>query len=88
MSRFNEDEPISAKDFVSDPDDCFTWQNEYVMLRDSSLTGTFKNLILAINLLAARGWETVSVGGDSSQYLFALARNTYAKRKNEDGTRA
>jgi hypothetical protein len=81
MRRFNEDEPINAKDYVTDPDICYTWANHFVVLRDMSITGKFRNLILAINLLAERGWETVSIGGDSNQYMFALVRNSHAKRK-------
>lgn len=81
MGRFNEDEPINARDYVADPDSCYAWSNYFVVLRDMSITGKFRNLILAINLLAERGWETVSIGGDSNQYMFALVRNTHAKRK-------
>jgi hypothetical protein len=78
-----DEKPISASDVVKDPNIVFEWMNQYVLLRDSSMTGTYKNLIEAINLLAERDWEALSIGGDASGYLFALCRNTKYKRKNE-----
>lgn len=78
-----DEKPISAAEIVKDPDIVFGWMNQYVLLRDTSMTGTYKNLIEAINLIADRGWEALSIGGDYSGNLFALCRNTNYKRKNE-----
>ncbi len=75
--------PISATEYVKDPDMCFAWTNYYVLLKDSSSMGTYKNLNLAINLLAERGWEAQSIGGDATGYFFALIKNTHIKRKND-----
>lgn len=78
-----DEKPISAVDVVKDPDIIFTWANQYILLSDTSITGTFKNLIEAINLMGDKGWEALSIGGDASGRLFALCRNTHYKRKNE-----
>lgn len=79
----DESKTISAAEYVKEPDICFTWTNYYVLLRDNSVMGTYSNLILAVNLLAERGWEALSAGGDASQGMFILVRNTTLKRKND-----
>lgn len=75
--------PISATEYVKDPDMCFAWTNYYILLKDTSAMGTYKNMILAVNLLAERGWEAESISGDASGNLFALVKNTHLKRKND-----
>lgn len=84
MAReLNPNEMVSAKDFNNDPDMCFDWGVDYVMLQDVSLTGNFKNMIQAINHLSQRGWEAVSMTSDGSQMMTLMHIKT-RKRKNEE----
>lgn len=78
-----DERPVSAVDIVRNPDIVAGFINQYILLRDSSVNGTYRNLIEAINLIAERGWETLSIGGDYSGNLFALCGNTHYKRKIE-----
>lgn len=78
-----EDKPIRATDIVNDPDIIDELTNQYVLIRDSSIMGSYKNLIAAINILGDYGWETVSLSGDANSNMFALCRNPYYKRKND-----
>lgn len=75
--------PVAAKDVVENPDAVFRWHNQYVIIKDGSMTGTFTNLIEAMNLCAERGWETVSIATDQA-YMYALVRDTMRKRKNDE----
>lgn len=84
MSPIDESKPIKASDIVREPDIVYNFINYYIMLVDTSITGSYKNLIEAINLLAERGWETVSLSRDSSGNMNALCRREYRKRKTED----
>lgn len=83
MAKLDDALPISASDYVDDPDACYDWTNEYVLVRDTSMMATFKNLILAINLLGERGWETLSCAADTNGAILALLRNTAVKRKRD-----
>jgi hypothetical protein len=80
----DESKPISASDIVDDPGLITTFVSEYVIIKDTSLMGTYKNLIEAINLFGEYGWETVSMTNDNaSGGVMALVRNTRFKRKRE-----
>jgi hypothetical protein len=78
-----DDKPIAATEVVKDPALVYQLGNAYIMLRDTSVMGTYKNMIEAINLLAERGWETVSISLDGAGSMYALCRDTNFKRKNE-----
>jgi hypothetical protein len=78
----DETKPMSCTEIVNDPDQVFRCTNAYIMLHDMSIMGSFKNMIEAINLLARRGWETVSISTDNGT-MYALCRNTHFKDKNE-----
>lgn len=80
MARFDQT-PIDASKILADPTLLDTAENLYVIVRDTSIMGTYKNLIEAINVLAERGWETLSVSSDSN-YMYALCRSPHFKRKN------
>ena len=79
----DDTKPMQAKDIVEDPESVYRFVNHYVLIQDSSMRGTYTNLIEAINLMAERGWEAVSLAGNSSGYMYALCRRTDFKRKNE-----
>lgn len=78
----DETKPITAKEIVEDPQLIMGFMYEYVMIKDTSMLSTYKNMIEAINVLGDFGWETVSMSVDSSNNMFALIRNTNYKRKN------
>ena len=80
MARFDQS-PIEASKILEDPTLLDTAENLYVVLRNSSMLGTFKDLIEAINILAERGWETVSISAESTT-MYALCRSPHFKRKN------
>lgn len=75
--------PMQARDVVNDPSMINDWRNHYVMIRDTSLMGSYRNLLEAINLCSERGWETVSMAVDNAGNMFALLRDTRIKRKND-----
>lgn len=77
-----DDKPISASDIVKNPEIVYQFTNYYVLIKDTSVMATYKNLIEAVNLMAEYGWEAVSIGGDASGNMFALCRNTHFKFKN------
>ena len=80
----DESKPISATEIVDDPGLISTFLNEYVIIKDTSLMGTYKNLIEAINLFGEFGWEAVSMTNDNATGgVMALMRNTRFKRKND-----
>jgi hypothetical protein len=83
FGRFDgfEKTPIDASRILDDPSLLDTADNLYVMIRDMSIRGTYKNLIEAINILAEREWETVSIAADNN-YMYALCRSPHFKRKN------
>jgi len=81
--ELNPNEMVSAKDYNSEPDMCFEWAADYILLQDTSMTGNFKNMIQAINHLSQRGWEAISMTSDGSQIMTLMHIKT-RKRKNED----
>ncbi|MGJ3237205.1 MAG: hypothetical protein ACFE0Q_00720 [Anaerolineae bacterium] len=78
----DETKPIAAKEIVDDPDQIHHFIQQYVLLKDTSMLMTFKNLIEAINIMGEYGWESVGLSGDSSGNMYALIRNTHYKHKN------
>ena len=78
----DETKPITAKKIVDDPNLIMGLVSEYIMLKDTSMMTTYKNMIEAINILGDYGWETISMSVDSSNNMLALVRNTNYKRKN------
>lgn len=80
MARFDQT-PIAASKILADPTLLDTADNLYVMMTDTSVMGTYKNMIEAINILAERGWETVSISTDSGS-MYALLRSPHFKRKH------
>jgi len=78
----DESKPINAKEIVDNPQIVLGFMSEYVMIKDSSMLSTYKNLIEAINILGEYGWETISMSGDAQNNMFALIRNTNYKRKH------
>lgn len=78
-----DDKPISAGDIVKNPELVYQFTNYYILIRDTSMMATYRNLIEAINLMAERGWETVSIAGGDGGNMFALCRNTRFKFKNQ-----
>jgi hypothetical protein len=80
VARFDQT-PIDASKIVEDPTLLDTAENIYVLVRDMSMMGTYKNMIEAVNILAERGWETVSIATDNS-YMYGLVRSPHFKRKN------
>ena len=79
----DETKPIKASDVVNEPDMIYRLVNFYVLVKDNSMTGSFKNMIEAINLFAERGWEVVALTHDSSGNMHALCKNPHAKSKFE-----
>jgi hypothetical protein len=80
VTRFDQT-PINASKILADPTLLDTADNLYVMVTDTSVMGTYKNMIEAINILAERGWETVSISADSGS-MYGLVRSPHFKRKN------
>lgn len=78
----DESRPISAKDIIADPDAVMAFTNFYIMVSDSSVTGSHTSMIEAINLLAERNWEVVGLSSDNSR-MVAVCKNLRRKRKNE-----
>ncbi len=79
----DENKSIPAADIVKDPESIYTLTNQYIMLRELSMMGSYNNTIEAINLLGDVGWEVVQLINDSSGTMYALLRNTQYKRKNQ-----
>jgi len=77
------DECINAKDLVDDPDRIQSLQVPYLMIRDNSMMGTYKNLMSAVNLLFEYGWDVVSTTRDESGTMFVMLKNSNAKRKRD-----
>lgn len=78
----DETKPITAKEIVKNPNLIMGFMSEYIMIKDTSMMTTYKNMIEAINILGDYGWETVSMSVDSSSNMLALVRNTNYKRKH------
>jgi hypothetical protein len=80
VTRFDQT-PIDASKILEDPTLLDTAENLYVIVRDMSVMGTYKNLIEAINIMAERGWETLSISIENN-YMYGLVRSPHFKRKN------
>ncbi|GAB5493904.1 MAG: hypothetical protein Phog2KO_41190 [Phototrophicaceae bacterium] len=78
----DETKPITAKEIVNDPSLIMGFVSEYIMLKDTSMMTTYKNMIEAINIFGDYGWETVSMSVDASNNMLVLVRNTNYKRKH------
>lgn len=74
MAHLNQSETINARDIVNDPDAHAEWTGMYVLISDTSMTANYRSLIMAINLLADRGWEVVSTDYDNVQMYALLKR--------------
>jgi hypothetical protein len=77
------DECINAKDLLDDPDSMQSFQTPYLMVRDNSMMGTYKNLMTAVNWLFEYGWDVVSISRDDSGTMFVMLKNANAKRKRD-----
>ena len=80
MAHFDQT-PIEASKILEDPTLLDTANNLYVIVRNTSMMSTYKDLIEAINVLAERGWEAISISVDSN-VMYALCRSPHFKRKN------
>lgn len=78
-----DEKPISASDIVKNPDITYQFTNCYILVKDTSILATYKNLIEAVNILAEHGWETVGIANDGSGNMYAMCRNTHYKFKNQ-----
>lgn len=81
--ELDENKSIPAADIVKDPQSVYTLMNQYVLLREMSMRGSYNNTIEAINLLGDVGWEVVQLINDTSGTMYTLLRNTQYKRKNQ-----
>lgn len=77
-----DEKPIKAADLVKNPELIYEFQNEYIMLKDTSILGQYKNLIDAINILSEYGWESLGLASDGGGSMYTLCRNIHYKRKN------
>jgi hypothetical protein len=75
--------PIKAAKIVKNPALLDDITNTYVLLKDSTFIDNFEKLILAMNLLAARGWETVSIAGLGTTSMYALLRRVDEAKNGE-----
>lgn len=77
---YDEDKAIPAKDIVAKPYAIYQISAPYILLSDMSINLNFSNLVTAINLLAAAGWE---IGSPSynGKYAFVLCKNPFFKPK-------
>lgn len=78
----DESKPINAGDIVKEPQMILGFLNQYILVRDLSPMSSYKNLIEAINILGAYGWESLGLAADAGGYMYALVRNTNFKHKN------
>ena len=77
------DASIEASKIIDDPTRLDRMNAAYVLLRDTSMMGTYKNLMDAVNLLAERGWEVVNMVNNESGTIHVMMRNNYFKQKNQ-----
>jgi hypothetical protein len=77
------DASLEASKIVEDPTRLDRHDGAYVMVRDTSMMGTFTNLMDALNILAERGWRVVQMVNNESGTIHALLHNTYFKNKNQ-----
>ncbi len=78
-----DEKPISASEIVKNPEMIYQFTNYYILIKDTSMMATYKNLIEAVNILAERGWETVGIANDGGGSMYAMCRNTQYKFKNQ-----
>ena len=74
---------IEATKIVEDPTRLDRMNAAYVLVRDTSMMGTFKNLMDAVNMLAERGWVVINMTNNESGTIHVMMRNTYFKQKNQ-----
>jgi ATP/ADP translocase len=67
--------PIPAKEIVENPTQKIKYNGRYIFVTDTSYMYTFVNMVAALNILAERGWEVVSVTMESGT-MFALMQRT------------
>lgn len=79
---FDESKAIAAKDIVDEPEDIYGLIGAYIIIYDTSMTGTFRNLPDALNILYDKGWEVASMSTDTSGRTFVIMKNTQYKRKS------
>lgn len=77
---YDEDKAIPAKEIVANPEGVYQVSAPYIMISDMSVNATFSNLVTAINILAAAGWEIGNLSY-SSNYAFVLCKNPFYKPK-------
>jgi hypothetical protein len=77
------DASIEASKIVEDPTRLDRMDAAYVLVRDTSMMGTFKNLMDAVNMLAERGWEVINMVNNESGMIHVMMRNPYFKQKNQ-----
>jgi len=77
------DASIEASKIVEDPSRLDRMGAAYVMVRDTSMMGTYKNLMHAVNILAERGWQVINMVNNESGTIHVMMQNTYFKQKNQ-----
>jgi hypothetical protein len=77
------DASIEASKIVEDPTRLDRMGGAYVLVRDTSMMGTYKNLMDAVNILAERGWQVVNMVNNESGAMHVMMHNTYFKQKNQ-----
>ncbi|MCU0511500.1 MAG: hypothetical protein MUE40_02915 [Anaerolineae bacterium] len=80
----SEQKAINASDIVENPDLIHSFNSAYILLRDSSMVGTYKNMLGALNILADDGWEAAEMTVDTGT-MYLLCRNPHFKRKQRPG---
>ena len=77
------DASIEASKIVEEPSRMDRMDAAYVLLRDTSMMGTYKNLMNAVNMLAERGWQVINMVNNESGTIHVMLHNTYFKQKNQ-----
>lgn len=74
--------PIKVSDLLNELDALHDIPQNYIMLSDTSINGTFLKMIEAVNVIDEHGWEIVGIsdGGDGMT-MYAMARRII-KAKN------
>lgn len=75
MAKLNINKPIRAATLVRKPERIEELSGIYIMLKERSGNRSYPNMIKALNLLAEKGWVTVSVTTDNGLML-AVVMNT------------
>ncbi len=75
--------PIKASELLNELDILHDIPQNYILVNDFSIGGTFIKLIEAINVLDEHGWEVVSISNaPDGMTMYALARRI-TKAKNQ-----